>query len=188
MDSTSTTSRQLAFATFDVFTQQRLRGNPLAIVEIPKDCVLDQDIKQAIAKEFNYSETVFLHEAENEGSLDRRIDIFTTLSELAFAGHPTIGTICCIGGNATAGAAHAFNVMTKAGEVQSTYDKSNSRAVACIYYLPNFGTSETSVIRLLISILKSDTAQCPHPLESLDICENQVIVSFSRDNTSRRPD
>ena len=185
MNSTST-GRQLAYATFDVFTQERLEGNPLAIVKVPRDCVLAQDLKQAIAKEFNYSETVFLHEAENDGSLDRRIDIFTTVSELAFAGHPTIGTICCIGGNATAGAAHAFTVMTKAGEIQSTYDKSNNWAVACICYLPIFGASETSIIRLLICVLKSNTAQFTHPLESLNICKNRVIVSFSRGNTSRR--
>ena len=184
MNSTST-GRQLPYATFDVFTQKRLEGNPLAIVKVPRDCVLDQDLKQAIAKEFNYSETVFLHEAENDGSLDRRIDIFTILSELAFAGHPTIGTICCVGENAPAGAAHAFTVITKAGEIQSTYDKHNSWAVACIYYIPNFGTSESSVIRLLICFSESNTAQCTHPLKSLNICENRVTVSFSRDNTSR---
>ncbi|RYP49410.1 hypothetical protein DL768_004883 [Monosporascus sp. mg162] len=53
---------------------------------------LSQETKQKIAKEFNLSETVFLHEGSNVDSTERHIDIFTIESELPFAGHPTIGT------------------------------------------------------------------------------------------------
>lgn len=56
-------------------------------------------IKQLIAKEFNLSETVFLYLRPNEtitspdrSSNEREIRIYTTESELPFAGHPTIGT------------------------------------------------------------------------------------------------
>ena len=123
MATTESSRIRLAFATFDVFTETRLKGNPLAIVKVPKDCVLEQSLKQAIAREFNFSETVFLHEAEDESSLDRRIDIFTTTTELPFAGHPTIGSICCIGARSIAASAQAFTVMTKAGSIQSKYAK-----------------------------------------------------------------
>lgn len=75
----------LLFATVDVFTSVLFAGNPLAIVNIPSTISLTQEQKQKIAREFNYSETVFLH--EHTGSADgRRIDIFTTTEELPFAG------------------------------------------------------------------------------------------------------
>ena len=67
-------------------------GNPLAIVRVPKDLknVLSQTQKQTIAREFNLSETVFMHEGNPDGPIN--IDIFTTDAELPFAGHPTIGS------------------------------------------------------------------------------------------------
>jgi PhzF family phenazine biosynthesis protein len=48
---------------------------------------LSQAKKQLIAKEFNYSETVFLHDAPGPG-MPRRLDIFTPNAEIPFAGHP----------------------------------------------------------------------------------------------------
>lgn len=127
-------SQRLDFTTYDVFTQTRFQGNPLAIIKVPKDIHLPQDLKQAIAREFNFSETVFLHEAEDNGSPDRRIDIFTTTAELPFAGHPTIGCICCVGGSAdnTANDRLELDIKTKAGSIQSTYDRLRQWAVASI--------------------------------------------------------
>ncbi|KAL6865747.1 hypothetical protein ACO1O0_001845 [Amphichorda felina] len=94
---------ELPFVTLDVFTTERYRGNPLAVVTIPKGTspYPTQDQKQRIAREFNLSETVFVHEcrpdADDNGSNSsdpnrRHIDIFVTDAELPFAGHPTIGT------------------------------------------------------------------------------------------------
>ncbi|RYP13142.1 hypothetical protein DL767_010901 [Monosporascus sp. MG133] len=85
---------ELQFFTLDVFTNTRLEGNPLAVVSVPSTLKekLSQETKQKIAKEFNLSETVFLHEGSNADSTERHIDIFTIESELPFAGHPTIGT------------------------------------------------------------------------------------------------
>lgn len=85
---------ELQFHTLDVFTSTRLEGNPLAVVSVPAALKesLSQETKDKIAKEFNLSETVFLHENSDPGSADRQIDIFTTGGEIPFAGHPTIGT------------------------------------------------------------------------------------------------
>ncbi|KAI0880134.1 Diaminopimelate epimerase-like protein [Annulohypoxylon maeteangense] len=84
----------LNFTTFDVFTTTPFQGNPLAIVQVPIGTYLSQDQKQLIAREFNLSETVFLHEQtpEDVRSWVARVDIFTPLAEVPFAGHPTIGT------------------------------------------------------------------------------------------------
>lgn len=80
---------RLKFFTLDVFTQTRFAGNPLAVVRGAD--VLSVAQMQAIAREFNLSETVFLvtpHDPVNTA----RVRIFTPARELPFAGHPTIGT------------------------------------------------------------------------------------------------
>ncbi|KAF8622320.1 hypothetical protein AX15_007129 [Amanita polypyramis BW_CC] len=82
---------QLKFYVLDVFTTTPYQGNPLAIVHLPPGHDLEQAQKLNIAREFNLSETVFLHENE-EGNVTTRTDIFTTTQELPFAGHPTIGS------------------------------------------------------------------------------------------------
>ncbi|KAL4890270.1 hypothetical protein BDV59DRAFT_184676, partial [Aspergillus ambiguus] len=87
-------SRTLRFTTLDVFTTQPYSGNPLGVVFLPPQTEkpLTQEEKQLIAREFNYSETIFVHPNET-GSTSRVIDIFTTDEELPFAGHPTIGAV-----------------------------------------------------------------------------------------------
>lgn len=81
--------QKIRYIVVDVFTSQRHLGNPLAIVFLPETDVC-QDQKQIIAREFNLSETVFVH-PNNKTSSSRIIDIFTVDKELPFAGHPTVG-------------------------------------------------------------------------------------------------
>lgn len=85
---------QLKYVQLDVFTTTRFLGNPLAIVHIPADVTLVQSQKQLIAREFNLSETVFLHDQDTSKPTQSVvvIDIFTPTEELPFAGHPTVGT------------------------------------------------------------------------------------------------
>ncbi|KAH8649008.1 putative phenazine biosynthesis protein [Ilyonectria robusta] len=85
---------ELAFTTVDVFTETRFRGNPLAIITIPASGPKPtREQKQAIAREFNLSETVFVHDvADPATNKQRNIDIFLPFAEIAFAGHPTVGT------------------------------------------------------------------------------------------------
>ena len=88
--------KSLSFSTLDVFTLTQFRGNQLAVVHVPSSLsdsdALTQEIKQKIAREFNFSETVFLHEPV-AGSQDHKVEIFTVKEELPFAGHPVIGTL-----------------------------------------------------------------------------------------------
>ena len=73
----------------DVFTERAFGGNPLAVV-VDADRLTSSD-RQAIAREFNLSETVFVTAATSPGHT-ARIRIFTPTRELPFAGHPTVGT------------------------------------------------------------------------------------------------
>ena len=82
-----------AFQTLDVFTETALAGNPLAVVLDAEG--LDEKRMQAIAAEFNLSETVFVFEPRNAVNT-ARVRIFTPKREMPFAGHPTVGTAALI--------------------------------------------------------------------------------------------
>ncbi|CAK7225796.1 hypothetical protein SCUCBS95973_005984 [Sporothrix curviconia] len=110
---------ELDFVTLDVFTTKRFAGNPLAVVHVPADTELAQDTKQTIAREFNFSETVFLHEtALGENPNQHTVDIFTTDQELPFAGHPTIGTAShVLGRKSYASSSGSTALLVKAGRI-----------------------------------------------------------------------
>jgi trans-2,3-dihydro-3-hydroxyanthranilate isomerase len=74
---------------YDVFTDRKLAGNPLAVVLDGEG--LEPEMMQAVARELNLSETVFVQKAENAAHA-ARLRIFTPAKELPFAGHPTVGT------------------------------------------------------------------------------------------------
>ena len=75
--------------TLDVFTTKPFAGNPLAVVTDGDG--IRTAAMQAIAREMNLSETVFIQRPTNNRAL-ARLRIFTTTRELPFAGHPVIGT------------------------------------------------------------------------------------------------
>ena len=77
------------YAIYDVFTDSPLAGNPLAVVFDAAG--LDNVSMQAVAREFNLSETVFVLPPEAPAQT-ARIRIFMPGGELPFAGHPTVGT------------------------------------------------------------------------------------------------
>jgi trans-2,3-dihydro-3-hydroxyanthranilate isomerase len=78
----------LAYHVVDVFAAGPYAGNPLAVVLGADD--LPTESLQAIAREFNLSETAF--PMASERGADYRVRIFTPVSELPFAGHPSVGT------------------------------------------------------------------------------------------------
>jgi len=82
-------STAFAFTQVDVFTEQALLGNPLAVVHGAD--ALDAARMQAFAKWTNLSEPTFLL-APTDPAADYRVRIFTPGGELPFAGHPTLGS------------------------------------------------------------------------------------------------
>jgi trans-2,3-dihydro-3-hydroxyanthranilate isomerase len=77
------------YYTLDVFTTTRFQGNPLAVFTDGDSLTNDQ--MQAIAREMNLAETVFVQKPTDERAL-ARLRIFTTQQELKLAGHPVVGT------------------------------------------------------------------------------------------------
>jgi trans-2,3-dihydro-3-hydroxyanthranilate isomerase len=80
---------RVPFVTADVFTDRAFGGNQLAV--FPDARAIDPGLMQAIAREFNFSETTFVLPPADP-SRTARVRIFTPGRELPFAGHPTVGT------------------------------------------------------------------------------------------------
>ena len=91
---------QRRYLVYDVFTDRPLAGNPLAVVLDSQG--LDTAAMQAIAREFNLSETVFVAPPASSAHA-ASIRIFMPLGELPFAGHPTVGTAVALAEQAGGG-------------------------------------------------------------------------------------
>ncbi len=99
----------------DVFTTETLAGNPLAVFPDAPD--LDEATMQKIARELNLAETAFVLPATREDCA-ARVRIFTPAREMAFAGHPTIGTAFVLWQQKLAARClTAFNLEEKVGPV-----------------------------------------------------------------------
>jgi trans-2,3-dihydro-3-hydroxyanthranilate isomerase len=84
---------EVPYLVVDAFTDAPLRGNQLAV--FPNAAGLADDQMQRLAREMNYSESIFVLPAEGDG--DVRVRIFTPSLELAFAGHPVLGCAFALG-------------------------------------------------------------------------------------------
>jgi trans-2,3-dihydro-3-hydroxyanthranilate isomerase len=82
------------YVVVDVFTDRPLAGNQLAVFTDARE--LPEDLLQPLAREMNYSETVFVYPPAAAGHV--RMRIFTPQSELPFAGHPILGTAFVLAG------------------------------------------------------------------------------------------
>ena len=78
----------------DVFTDKPLTGNQLAVFTDAR--LVPEHLLQPIAREMNFSETVFVYPAAKGGNA--RIRIFTPFNELPFAGHPVLGSAFVLAG------------------------------------------------------------------------------------------
>jgi trans-2,3-dihydro-3-hydroxyanthranilate isomerase len=81
------------YVVVDVFTDTPLEGNQLAVFPDASDYPTDH--MQRLAREMNFSETVFVLPADGDG--DARVRIFTPRHELPFAGHPVLGCAFVLG-------------------------------------------------------------------------------------------
>src|SRR5262249_35564155 len=79
---------EFRYVVCDVFTDTPLAGNQLAVFTDAR--LVPEQLLQPIAREMNYSETVFVYPAKAGGHA--RIRIFTPFNELPFAGHPVLGS------------------------------------------------------------------------------------------------
>jgi trans-2,3-dihydro-3-hydroxyanthranilate isomerase len=106
----------------DVFTDTPLQGNQVAVFTDARE--IPDDRLQSIAREMNFSETVFVYKPEADGHA--RIRIFTPTSELQFAGHPTLGTAFIL---SVPLSLEQINLETGAGLVPVRLEREDGRIV-----------------------------------------------------------
>jgi trans-2,3-dihydro-3-hydroxyanthranilate isomerase len=116
---------QRRYVTVDVFTDRAFGGNPLAVV-LDADGLSTEQM-QAIATEFNYSETTFVLPPREAGH-DAHVRIFTPTAEIPFAGHPNVGTAFVLASRA-ARAPERLLFEEKAGLVPLAILKSGGRVI-----------------------------------------------------------
>jgi trans-2,3-dihydro-3-hydroxyanthranilate isomerase len=121
-----------SFAVYDVFSNRKLAGNPLAVVFEAEG--LDHAVMQAIAGEFNLSETSFIRPAKNAAHR-AEVRIFTPKHELPFAGHPTVGSAIAITERAGEAAPAIFVLEEKVGPVRCAVRR-DGEAMFCEFDLP----------------------------------------------------
>jgi len=104
-----------AFRIVNVFAETPLAGNPLAVFEDARG--LDDATMQALALQFNLSETTFVLPSD---VATRRVRIFTPAFEMPFAGHPTLGTAHIV--RAIANAGDRVTLEMRAGNIPVSAD------------------------------------------------------------------
>jgi trans-2,3-dihydro-3-hydroxyanthranilate isomerase len=121
------------FLTLDVFTDRPFGGNPLAV--FPDGRGLSDQAMQAIATEFNLSETIFFLPPPDGSKAIATVRIFTPVAELPFAGHPNVGAafhVATEGGIFGRECGDRFVFDEKAGPVECFVDRSGGRVQTAI--------------------------------------------------------
>jgi trans-2,3-dihydro-3-hydroxyanthranilate isomerase len=112
----------MRFVIADVFTDQPLAGNQLAVFTDAR--AIPEDTLQPLAKEMGFSETVFVLPPESGGHA--RIRIFTPNVELPFAGHPVLGSAFVLGAPLQL---MEILLETEAGVIPITLEREGARIV-----------------------------------------------------------
>lgn len=146
------------FITLDVFTERRFTGNPLAVLLDAEG--LETDAMQAISREFNLAETVFVLPPADRAHR-ARLRIFTPAREIPFAGHPTVGTAVLLGRGAGEAGARAIVLEENLAPVRChvhTIDQARGRAHFTIPQLPAGAgrANETEAIAAALSLAPAD--------------------------------
>ncbi len=149
---------KLEYFVVDVFTATPLAGNPLAVVM--NTCALKPDQMQAIAREFNLSETTFVERrpAEIERAEGVRLRIFTPQEELPFAGHPTLGTASVLRANAPETVqGNAVTLALNVGPVAVRFAEHDGSYGEMLQPEPKFGDEmERGEVAPLLGLSKDD--------------------------------
>jgi len=110
----------LDYALIDVFTNVALAGNQLAVFFETND--IEEHLLQKLALEMNLSETVFVSASNSDTA---KVRYFTTIEELDFAGHPTLGTAILLAERLNLNDKCQVKLQTNKGTVAVELEKKN---------------------------------------------------------------
>ena len=158
------------FHLVDVFADRPLAGNQLAVVLDAEG--IQTDRMQAIAREFNFSETTFVTVSAAEGC-DWRVRIFTPAEELPMAGHPTVGTAVVLHalGRASERTVFELGVGPTPVRLRSGWAEMDQRPAS-------FGTehNDPAALAAALSIAPEEITETGLPLQSVSSGVPYLIV------------
>jgi trans-2,3-dihydro-3-hydroxyanthranilate isomerase len=181
---------QRRYITVDVFTDRAFGGNPLAVVLDAGGLSTAQ--MQAIASEFNYSETTFVLPPGDRAN-DAQVRIFTVRSEIPFAGHPNVGTAFVLATQAAKPPAR-LKFEEKAGlvpvEILTDEEKAVGAELTAPQPLGKFTQLRAEQAAACLSLTSADIRSDRHPPQIVSVGLPFLVVEVaSRDALQRaRPD
>ena len=165
----------------DVFTDRPLAGNQLAVFTDARG--LDTETMQALAHEINFSESTFVLTPENGGNA--KIRIFTPLTELPFAGHPTLGTAFVLGGPLQT---NELRLETGRGIVLVRLEREDGRLVFGRMEQPIPSVQPYEPERELLAALGVERSELPVELYDNGMRHVYVALSSEEEVAGLRPD
>lgn len=153
----------LPFFTADVFTDTRFGGNPLAVVMGGE--ALDSATMQAVAAEFNLSETTFVMPSADPANT-ARIRIFNRTAEMDFAGHPMVGTAFVLAKQRPDLTAAIFEIPAGIVRVMIERDAGGAPIAATIATPQPLSVGDTIAAEVIAKVLQldpSDVVTKTHP-------------------------
>ena len=173
------------YVTVDVFTTLPFGGNPLAVVLDAYG--LDTAAMQAIAREFNYSETTFVLPPQDPANT-AHVRIFTPLDELPFAGHPNVGTAYVLAAEGSAAARLVFEEA--AGLVPMDITRDGGRVVSAELTAPQplqrLGEMPTEAIAECLMLQTADIVTANHPPLAASVGVRFVLAEIASRDALRR--
>lgn len=173
------------FYLVDVFAERPYTGNQLAIV-IGADALSDEAMQQ-IAAETNYSETTFVTPVpENDGGY--RVRIFTPAREVAFAGHPILGTAWVIRHYVAPGAAGPVRLNLAVGQVPVTFEVSAEGEEVAWFLAPPVLPGKTCAPERIAAALgvSPEDIEAGYPVQQFSAGTSAMIVPLHSLDALRR--
>jgi trans-2,3-dihydro-3-hydroxyanthranilate isomerase len=165
-----------AYRIVNVFAEAPLAGNPLCVFEDGRE--LDETTMQALALQFNLSETTFILPS---AAATARVRIFTPSFEMAFAGHPTLGTAHVVRDVSSAGDAITLDMKAGIIPVKAAGDVWTLQANAPTHRAP---TASRGELAAMLGLESADFADAP-PLW-VDTGSEQLIIPLASFAAVRR--
>ena len=173
------------FYIVDVFAERPYTGNQLAVVVGADD--LSDETMQQIAAEMNYSETTFVRSAP-EHDQGYRTRIFTPAREVAFAGHPILGTAWVVRHHVMQRGADPVRLNLAMGQVPVTFESSpGGREVAWFLAPPILLGATCAAERIAVALgISAEDIETKAPVQQLSAGTSAMIVPLRSLKALRR--
>ena len=162
----------------DVFAEQPYSGNPLAVIvysEAPTD-----ETMQRIAAEMNFSETTFVSEQPMDDG-GYAVRVFTPVREIAFTGHPILGTAWVIRHHLAAHSDKRVLLNLMIGQVTVTFESSTDKKIAW-FRAPTMSMRDGPERALIATALglSTDDILTNSPIQVVSANTSAIIVPLTR--------